>query len=129
MKKWIAICGLNCEACDARIATVNNDNTLREKTAKLWSEMNGAEITADMINCLGCRMDGVKTPFCENLCPIRQCALKRDVDTCADCTEMETCGILATVTENNAGALRKLHALQAEQTAEDVLTTNATGAV
>ena len=75
MKKLIAYCGLDCEKCDARTATLNNDNALREKVAKLWSEMNGVEITAEMINCEGCRADGLKTPFCDSLCPIRQCAL------------------------------------------------------
>ena len=36
MNNFIAYCGLNCEICEARIATVNNDNTLREKVAKEW---------------------------------------------------------------------------------------------
>ena len=31
----IGCCGLDCENCDARIATLTNDNTLREKTAAL----------------------------------------------------------------------------------------------
>ena len=31
----IGCCGLDCEACDARIATITNDNALREKTAAL----------------------------------------------------------------------------------------------
>lgn len=34
MKQLIACCGLDCENCDARIATVRDDNELREKTAK-----------------------------------------------------------------------------------------------
>ena len=42
MKRLIAICGLDCEKCDAYIATKNNDQALREKTAKLWSELNQA---------------------------------------------------------------------------------------
>ena len=51
MKQLIACCGLDCEGCDARIATVGNDNELREKTARKWSEMNNApEITAATIN-------------------------------------------------------------------------------
>ncbi len=32
MKQLIACCGLDCESCDARIATVKNDDELREKT-------------------------------------------------------------------------------------------------
>ena len=42
MKQLIACCGLDCEGCDARIATVRNDNELREKTARKWSVMNNA---------------------------------------------------------------------------------------
>ena len=71
MNKYIAYCGLDCETCEARIATVNDDNEMREKVAKLWSELNGVEISPEMINCVGCRIDGVKTPFCDSICPIR----------------------------------------------------------
>lgn len=39
MKELIGYCGLDCEQCDARIATVNNDEALREKTAKLWKRL------------------------------------------------------------------------------------------
>lgn len=53
--KLIACCGLDCEKCDARIATLADDNALREKTAALWSKLNGAQITPEMINCTGCR--------------------------------------------------------------------------
>ena len=37
MKDRIAYCGLNCEECDAYIATINDDQALREKTARLWA--------------------------------------------------------------------------------------------
>ncbi len=48
MKQFIACCGLDCEMCDARIATLTNDDALREATARKWSEMNNTpEITAD----------------------------------------------------------------------------------
>ncbi|WP_413083730.1 DUF3795 domain-containing protein [Treponema sp.] len=38
-----------------------------------------------MINCEGCRMDGVKTPFCDSLCQIQQCAMSQKVETCISC--------------------------------------------
>ena len=44
MKDMIGYCGLDCEKCDAYIATVNDDQALREKTAKLWAELNNAPI-------------------------------------------------------------------------------------
>ena len=37
----IGCCGLDCEKCDARIATITDDNALREQTATLWSKLNG----------------------------------------------------------------------------------------
>ncbi|MCR4652513.1 MAG: DUF3795 domain-containing protein [Eubacterium sp.] len=62
MKEYIAYCGLDCETCEARLATVNNVNDLRAKVAKEWSELNHVEITPEMVNCSGCRIPGVKTP-------------------------------------------------------------------
>ncbi len=35
MKDFIAYCGLDCESCEARLATVTYDDALREKVAKL----------------------------------------------------------------------------------------------
>ena len=108
MNKLIAYCGLDCEQCDARKATLTNDDALREKVAALWSELNNAEITAEMINCEGCRIDGAKTPFCDSLCPIRQCALKKGVETCGSCAEMKTCETVGMIISNNAKALENL---------------------
>ena len=108
MKNLIAFCGLDCEKCDAYIATKNDDHALREKTAKLWSELNHAPILPEHINCDGYRANGRKTVFCENLCGIRQCALKRGVTTCADCKEMDTCPIVGAVHAHNAEAKKNL---------------------
>ena len=108
MKDYIAYCGLDCEACEAHIATISDDNDLRIKVAREWSELNQVEITPDMINCAGCRIEGVKTPFCDSLCPIRQCALNKDIETCGDCDEMNTCEKLAMITGNNEEALKRL---------------------
>ena len=109
MNRFIAFCGLDCEKCDARIATVNNDSAQRRMVAKLWSELNGTEITPDMINCNGCRIEGVKTPYCDSLCPIRKCALARAVETCGDCIESGFCEKLEAITGNNAEALNNLN--------------------
>ena len=108
MKQLIAYCGLNCEKCEAYIATQNNDNALREKVARLWSEMNGVEITPEMINCDGCRVNGVKTPFCDKYCQIRQCALVKAFETCGNCSEMESCLTVGMIISNNAEALSNL---------------------
>ena len=67
MKDMIAYCGLDCETCDAYRATINDDQALRERTAKKWAELNNAPILPEHINCEGCRADGVKTVFCERI--------------------------------------------------------------
>ena len=108
--RMIAYCGLNCEACEARMATVNDDDALRRKVAKLWTELNGVTITEEMINCEGCRMDGVKTPYCASLCPIRQCALGRAYETCGSCGELDRCEKVGMITGNNPEALNNLKA-------------------
>ena len=98
----------DCERCEARLATVRNDEALRESVARRWSALNGVEITPEMINCAGCRVDGVKTPYCESLCPIRQCALQKCAETCGNCAEMETCEKVGMILGNNAEARRNL---------------------
>ncbi len=109
MNDFIAYCGLDCEACEARLATVQDNYALREKVAKLWSELNGVEITPAMINCTGCRIDGVKTPYCDSLCPIRRCAMTKGFETCGDCGEARTCEKASMILGNNEEARRNLH--------------------
>ena len=107
-KEYIAYCGLNCETCDARLATVNDDEELRIKTAMLWSKLNNAEITPAMINCSGCRIEGPKTPYCESFCPIRKCAVERRFETCGSCPEMAECGKLAMIADSTPEVLSNL---------------------
>lgn len=44
MKQLIACCGLDCEKCEGRLATINDDDRLREKVTKEWGEMNQMEL-------------------------------------------------------------------------------------
>ncbi len=50
MKDYIAYCGLNCEICETRLATLHNDDKMRRKVSKEWSELNGVEITQEMMD-------------------------------------------------------------------------------
>lgn len=108
MKDFIAYCGLDCEVCEARIATVYNNNELRKKVAAEWSELNHVVITPEMINCTGCRIAGVKTPFCDKYCEIRKCAVEKKYLTCGNCAEMNSCEKLKMITGNNSEALNNL---------------------
>ena len=108
MKQLIAICGLDCSKCDAYIATKNNDQALREKTAKYWSELNHVTILPEHINCEGCRMDGVKTVFCSNFCEIRKCAVAKGYTTCGDCSEKDACPKVGAIWQHNPQAKENL---------------------
>ena len=108
MNKFIAYCGLDCEKCEARIATINNDDELRVKVAEKWSKLNGVEITKEMINCTGCRIDGAKTPFCDSMCEIRKCAMGKKYETCGDCENLMGCETVKMIIGNNKEALKNL---------------------
>lgn len=108
MKDMIGYSGLDCETCDAYIATVHDDLVLREKTAKLWAGLNNAPILPEHINCEGCRMNGAKTVFCDSLCEIRKCALNKGVSNCGDCPELGTCPTVGVILENNKSATENL---------------------
>lgn len=87
MSKNIAYCGLDCSACPALIATVNNDDALRTKVAEQWSKDYGAEFKAEDINCDGCvGKDGRHVGYC-NVCEIRLCGVKNEVENCAHCKD------------------------------------------
>ena len=47
MKKMIAYCGLDCEKCDAYIATVQNDRQLREKISRRQSLAGGPSLQSE----------------------------------------------------------------------------------
>lgn len=97
MEKLIACCGIDCAKCDARIATVANDDVLREKTAKMWAEQFSIPaIPVEAINCIGCREEGVKFSHCEE-CEIRNCVQAKGYQTCGDCGELETCSIIGAI--------------------------------
>lgn len=99
MSPLTACCGLDCETCDARTATLTDDNALREKTARKWSEMNNMPIHAESINCIGCRTDGVKCSYCGN-CAIRSCVNSKGFETCGDCDGLDTCPTVGPIFEH-----------------------------
>ena len=84
----IAFCGLDCTKCDAFIATKNNDNKLREETAKKWKkEFNHPGLRSEDINCDGClSVDGILFKHCK-FCKIRKCASGKEIENCVHCED------------------------------------------
>jgi len=92
MEKLIACCGLNCATCDARIATVKNDDELRKVTAEKWKQMYGAsDLTPEMINWHRMQRAWSKIPAIAMNAKSRNCVKAKGYDTCGECKELETC--------------------------------------
>ena len=108
MREMIGYCGLDCERCDAYLATIHDDQALREKTAKLWSELNQAPILPEHINCEGCRGNGAKTVFCESLCAIHKCAMEKGLSTCGGCSNFDACSTIQAFAGQNPTVLENL---------------------
>lgn len=83
----LSYCGLDCAECPARQAHLDDNKELREKTAKEWSVLYGADIKPEQVNCTGCLAEGVKFPHCELGCEIRKCALLKNVSNCSECVD------------------------------------------
>lgn len=104
-------CEQDCEKCDAHFATIYNAQALREKTAKLWPELNNAPILPEYIN-----MRRLSRWWYENgilwrvLRYSSVCFVKRGGATCGDCPELEKCQTVGMIISNNPENLKKMKA-------------------
>ncbi|MHC1706006.1 MAG: DUF3795 domain-containing protein [Bacteroidales bacterium] len=107
----ISCCGLNCADCDARKATLSDDDELRRLTAEKWRvQHNSPNITPEMINCTGCREAGLKFGYCA-MCEIRNCVREKKFNTCADCSQLDSCSIVGGLHQFVPEALENLRSL------------------
>lgn len=87
MSKMIAYCGLVCSSCPAFLATQNDDDDAREKTAAFMTKEFGLNYTAKDINCDGCLSDGGRLiEYCK-MCKIRKCCREKKLENCEVCKE------------------------------------------
>ncbi len=108
MEKLISCCGLNCATCDARIATLANDDELRRQTAEKWKVMyNAPGITPEMINCTGCRKEGAHIGHWAE-CGMRSCASSKGFSTCGQCGSLLSCDTIKPVLQFAPDALENL---------------------
>jgi hypothetical protein len=86
-------------------STSRQGNGLKKKCN--FAMYNAPNITAETINCMGCRADGAKFAHC-NECEIRKCVYGKGFNTCGDCKELDTCQIVGFVIQNVPGAKENL---------------------
>ena len=94
----VAYCGLNCEECPVWVASRNNDQDLKIKTAREWSRLYAGELsqelTPDDVQCGGCRSRGTAVFLGCRVCPIRDCCNKKKFLSCAGCPGYDSCEFL-----------------------------------
>ncbi len=88
MAQIIAVCGLDCAACDAYLATQAKDEAAKEKIAARWrAEYGNPKIDAAYVTCDGCLdASGRLGGHCLE-CEQRLCAVGRGLPNCAHCPE------------------------------------------
>jgi hypothetical protein len=88
----IAYCGLDCQTCPIHVATLEIDESKRQKMrisiAKFCSEQYGMNLSPEEVtDCDGCRSNtGRLFSGCLS-CKIRTCAMNRNLESCAYCDD------------------------------------------
>lgn len=86
MGKLIGNCGILCSECEAYTATQDNDYEKMKSLAEKWSTEDYI-ITPEEVACDGCcNKSNKKFKFC-NECEIRLCAIEKNTEHCAFCSE------------------------------------------
>ena len=95
MTKMIAVCGLDCTACDGYQATKANDDAMKEQAAARWRvEYSNPKVDAAYVTCDGCLSGGRLGGHCLE-CSVRICGVARGVTSCGLCDEYEGCATIA----------------------------------
>jgi len=111
MSRMIGYCGLVCTDCPAFLATKDNDDVARAKTAALYAEEYGFDLKPEEINCDGCKSTtGRLLAYCSS-CPIKQCCSKKSLDNCATCKD-QPCNNLVKLHEFSSKAQASFELLQ-----------------
>lgn len=88
----IAYCGLKCDSCPVRLATLEKDETARDamkvQIAEQCFQVYGVHMSPDDVtDCDGCKANtGILFPGCSG-CKIRLCAISKSLENCAYCDE------------------------------------------
>jgi hypothetical protein len=112
MGDFIAVCGIDCEACPAFIATAKGDLGALAKLAEDWGRQFGFSAKAEEMRCKGCHAaDGVQIGHCSH-CAVRLCALGKGHATCAACADFG-CKTLSDFIAEMPEARQRLETLRA----------------
>jgi hypothetical protein len=87
MGAMIAFCGLDCNTCEAYIATQANDAVAMQNVLEKWRvDYNSPDMEISAVTCDGCHATTRLGGYC-SLCNVRKCALGKGLQTCAECPD------------------------------------------
>ncbi len=88
MTQMIAVCGLDCAACEGYLATQAKDEAAKEKVAAKWRvEFNAPDITVKSVTCDGCLATSGRLGGHCSECGPRLCAVEKGLANCGLCPD------------------------------------------
>jgi len=89
-----AYCGLDCETCEAYVATQAGDQAAQLDLLARWrAEYDSPQMTIEAVTCDGCTSQGRLGGYCPD-CPVRACGSEKGVENCAHCDAFEGCELV-----------------------------------
>ena len=92
--KKLNYCGYTCpDDCPMKLAGESGDVEQKRKAYEMWhlKERYGLEFDPDQILCNGCKTDEKELGMAVGHCPIRKCAIEKELDCCIECDELVSC--------------------------------------
>ncbi|MHC4560782.1 MAG: DUF3795 domain-containing protein [Planctomycetota bacterium] len=86
MNEILGRCGYRCDLCPAYKDNIDSSED-RQRVSDGWFKYYGFRIPPAEIYCDGCRDEKVNAKRIDAECKVRQCAITRGVDTCANCEQ------------------------------------------
>lgn len=106
MSPILARCGYRCDLCPAYRENIRTPEE-QQATSDGWFRLFGFRIPPEQIPCDGCRDDRMLARRIDAGCPIRHCAMRRGVETCAECPELG-CAQFASRAVTRAGVEQRI---------------------
>ena len=83
----ISYCGLDCEHCDAFVATKTDDVRFKARVAQEWSKIYGRRIEPEEVDCRGCTCVGTHGIYCDTMCRAKPCCREKGLAHCGLCSD------------------------------------------
>ena len=99
MIEMLGYCGFLCDICPAYEKNIKSDAD-KEEISDKWFLYYGFRTPMEKVSCVGCRNEGNHP---DEGCPVRPCAIKKNVRNCAYCDDFDCDNLRSRTdfTENN----------------------------